>query len=62
MRWGLLPPKKLRECAWKKLYIQVCSDSEIKFFVILHELVMVTSFYSLVGRLSLLFGIDLDVI
>ncbi|CAI9094980.1 OLC1v1030827C2 [Oldenlandia corymbosa var. corymbosa] len=22
MRWGLLPPKKLRECAWKKLYIQ----------------------------------------
>ncbi|THG22002.1 hypothetical protein TEA_017972 [Camellia sinensis var. sinensis] len=24
MRWGLLPPtKKLRECAWKKLYIQI---------------------------------------
>ncbi|KAL2517316.1 F-box protein SKIP31 [Abeliophyllum distichum] len=22
MRWGLLPPKKPRECAWKKLYIQ----------------------------------------
>ncbi|XP_027079656.1 F-box protein SKIP31 isoform X1 [Coffea arabica] len=22
MRWGLLPPKKLREFAWKKLYIQ----------------------------------------
>ncbi|GMH26677.1 hypothetical protein Nepgr_028520 [Nepenthes gracilis] len=22
MRWGLLPPKKLRECAWKKLYIE----------------------------------------
>lgn len=24
MRWGLLPPtRKLRECPWKKLYIQV---------------------------------------
>ncbi|XP_011089358.1 F-box protein SKIP31-like isoform X1 [Sesamum indicum] len=23
MRWGLLPPKRPRECAWKKLYIQV---------------------------------------
>ncbi|XVF52153.1 hypothetical protein PTKIN_Ptkin04bG0241900 [Pterospermum kingtungense] len=22
MRWGLLPPTKIRECAWKKLYIQ----------------------------------------
>ncbi|KAL8499553.1 hypothetical protein ACS0TY_022485 [Phlomoides rotata] len=22
MRWGLLPPKRPRECAWKKLYIQ----------------------------------------
>ncbi|MBA0805962.1 hypothetical protein Gohar_005443 [Gossypium harknessii] len=22
MRWGLLPPTKIRECPWKKLYIQ----------------------------------------
>ncbi|XP_022756458.1 F-box protein SKIP31-like isoform X2 [Durio zibethinus] len=22
MRWGFLPPTKIRECAWKKLYIQ----------------------------------------
>ncbi|XVE65416.1 hypothetical protein DITRI_Ditri07aG0178500 [Diplodiscus trichospermus] len=22
MRWGLLPPKEIRECAWKKLYMQ----------------------------------------
>ncbi|KAL0371989.1 UNVERIFIED_CONTAM: F-box protein SKIP31 [Sesamum calycinum] len=26
MRWGLLLPKKVRECAWKKLYIQVNDD------------------------------------
>lgn len=23
MRWGLLPTKKLREVAWKRLYIEV---------------------------------------
>lgn len=28
MRWGLLPPKKPRESAWKKLYIQVTSTKE----------------------------------
>ncbi|KAG8382039.1 hypothetical protein BUALT_Bualt05G0035100 [Buddleja alternifolia] len=31
MRWGLLPPKKLRECAWKKLYIQRDEDDMAEF-------------------------------
>ncbi|XP_028087745.1 F-box protein SKIP31-like [Camellia sinensis] len=34
MRWGLLPPtKKLRECAWKKLYMQVYLGSTYSFLV-----------------------------
>ncbi|XWS62276.1 hypothetical protein CRYUN_Cryun07bG0196300 [Craigia yunnanensis] len=28
MRWGLLPPTKIRECAWKKLYIQ-CDEEDM---------------------------------
>ncbi|XP_011072108.1 F-box protein SKIP31-like [Sesamum indicum] len=31
MRWGLLPPKKLRECAWKKLYIQRDEEDMAEF-------------------------------
>ncbi|GAB4857980.1 hypothetical protein Ancab_015884 [Ancistrocladus abbreviatus] len=31
MRWGLLHPKKLRECAWKKLYIQRDEQDMIEF-------------------------------
>lgn len=32
MRWGLLPPtKKLRECAWKKLYIQRDEEDMVEF-------------------------------
>ncbi|KAL7187872.1 hypothetical protein ACSBR1_037844 [Camellia fascicularis] len=32
MRWGLLPPtKKLRECAWKKLYIQRDGEDMVEF-------------------------------
>ncbi|KAI3453909.1 hypothetical protein Pfo_010572 [Paulownia fortunei] len=31
MRWGLLPPKKLRECAWKKLYIQRDDEDMAEF-------------------------------
>ncbi|KAL0393782.1 UNVERIFIED_CONTAM: F-box protein SKIP31 [Sesamum latifolium] len=31
MRWGLLPPKKPRECAWKKLYIQRDEDDMAEF-------------------------------
>ncbi|KAF3454203.1 hypothetical protein FNV43_RR04650 [Rhamnella rubrinervis] len=32
MRWGLLPPsKKLRECPWKKLYIQRDSEDMMEF-------------------------------
>ncbi|XP_051151634.1 F-box protein SKIP31 [Andrographis paniculata] len=31
MRWGLLPPKKPRECAWKKLYIQRDKEDMVEF-------------------------------
>ncbi|KAI3468515.1 hypothetical protein Pfo_025178 [Paulownia fortunei] len=31
MRWGLLPPKKPRECAWKKLYIQRDEEDMAEF-------------------------------
>ncbi|CAK9136963.1 unnamed protein product [Ilex paraguariensis] len=32
MRWGLLPPtKKLRDCAWKKLYIQRDEEDMVEF-------------------------------
>ncbi|PIN12547.1 hypothetical protein CDL12_14836 [Handroanthus impetiginosus] len=31
MRWGLLPPKKLRECAWKKLYIKRDKEDMAEF-------------------------------
>ncbi|GFP81528.1 F-box protein skip31 [Phtheirospermum japonicum] len=31
MRWGLLPPEKPRECAWKKLYIQRDEDDMTEF-------------------------------
>ncbi|KAK4401045.1 F-box protein SKIP31 [Sesamum angolense] len=31
MRWGLLPPKKVRECAWKKLYIQRDEEDMTEF-------------------------------
>ncbi|KAK8609553.1 hypothetical protein V6N13_061999 [Hibiscus sabdariffa] len=30
MRWGLLPPMKMRECTWKKLYIQRDEEDLIK--------------------------------
>lgn len=30
MRWGLLSPTRLRECAWKKLYIQVNLELNFK--------------------------------
>ncbi|KZV31492.1 hypothetical protein F511_07343 [Dorcoceras hygrometricum] len=31
LRWSLLPPKKLRECAWKKLYIQRDEEDIVEF-------------------------------
>ncbi|KAH6790985.1 hypothetical protein C2S51_005991 [Perilla frutescens var. frutescens] len=31
MRWGLMPPKKPRECAWKKLYIKRDEDDMAEF-------------------------------
>lgn len=58
MRWGLLPPKKLREFAWKKLYIQVCSDTESIFLLYMNSS-GAASLYWLVGG-YLLFVLDLD--
>ncbi|XP_073021046.1 F-box protein SKIP31-like [Primulina eburnea] len=31
LRWSLLSPKKLRECAWKKLYIQRDEEDMVEF-------------------------------
>lgn len=45
MRWGILPPTgKLRDCAWKKLYIQVTLLAKKQLYIWILGLILNESY------------------